>query len=44
MASSGGTSTTKVVTKEVKITWGFCNVSPILQVLEYYLKQRKNNG
>jgi hypothetical protein len=44
MANSGNTNTVKAGKKEVKITWGFCNVSPIWQLLEYYLKQRKKNG
>ena len=47
MNLSGNTSTQNVVKEiEVKPTvkWGYCDINPITQVLEYYLSQRKNNG
>jgi hypothetical protein len=43
---SGQTETTKVKTepKPVKITWGYCSINPITQVIEHFYKERKKNG
>ena len=37
-----GQTTTQVV-KTTKITWGFCPVNPITQVIEHFYNQRKKN-
>lgn len=30
-------------TGQVSIKWGYCDVNPITQVIEYFYKQRKKN-
>jgi hypothetical protein len=36
-----GNTQTQVV--EPKITWGYCSVNPITQVIEHFYNQRKKN-
>ena len=43
MKDSGSTITTIVTNDKDRITWGFCQTNPIVQAIEYYVKQRKNN-
>lgn len=42
--SSTGTTTTQINIQKPKINWGFCDINPVTQVIEFYYNQRKKNG
>jgi hypothetical protein len=33
----------KTTTDYVRIIWGFCEINPIIQVIEHYYKERQKN-
>ena len=47
--TTGGTVTIHVAkdrekSGSVSIKWGYCEINPITQVIEYFYKQRKKDG
>ncbi|MEK6882674.1 MAG: hypothetical protein AABY22_23835 [Nanoarchaeota archaeon] len=38
-----GTTQTQVVKENQSIMWGYCQINPITQVIEYFYNQRKKN-
>lgn len=42
-SSSTGNTQTKQVVEKPKITWGYCSINPITQVIEHFYNIRKKN-